>query len=172
MAATRLQAYGGRVERLVLLDSYPPKINAELQLLDARRPDGVWRDLALGLDLTLQPEVAAGTLNAEKIFALARDQSHTLAALSLRELERFATVMANNSRFISTLEFDRFRGDILLVAATRRPRGFNGDAMSPATWRPYCDGVIECVLVDSTHNQMLSSSALRQMSFLATDQLR
>jgi hypothetical protein len=113
-----------------------------------------------------------GRLDAHTVFALARDQSHPLAALSLHQLERFAIVMANYSRFISTLQFERFQGDILLVAATRRPRGFYGDAMSPAAWRPYCDGVIESVLVDSTHNQMLSSSALRQMSFLATDQLR
>jgi nonribosomal peptide synthetase DhbF len=172
MTATRLQVDGSPIERLVLLDSYPPKIDAELQLLDAQRPDGVWLDLAVGLDLTLPPEVVGGRLDAYTVFALARDQSHPLAALSLHQLERFAIVMANYSRFISTLEFERFRGDMLLVAATRRPRGFKGDAMSSAAWRPYCDGVIDSVLVDSTHNQMLSSSALRQMSFLATDQLR
>jgi nonribosomal peptide synthetase DhbF len=172
MTATKLQSDGYSVERLILLDCYPPWIRPDLQLLDAQRPDGIWRDLASSLDLTIPAELTKCILDSRTIYALAREQSHTIAALSLEQLELFASVMANNSRLIPTLVLERFDGDMLLVVATRRARGFDAVEMSPPAWRPYCNGRIDCRFVDCTHNNMLSSSALRQMHFLSVEQLR
>jgi thioesterase domain-containing protein len=172
MTATRLQAEGSIVERLVLFDSYPPFIIPHLQQLDALRPDGIWRDLASGLDLSVPQDIRGGILNVHSIFRLAQDQSHPIAALSLQQLERFAAVMSNNSRFLGSLVLERFRGDITLVVAKNRSQGFNHEAMSPKAWIPYCEGAIETVSVNSTHNKILSAATLKQVEFLRRDELR
>ena len=166
MVATRLQAEGEDVDRLILFDAYPPSPRRDDPSTGAQLADEIWRDLAFATDLTI-PAGAPGTmLDANTVFALAREQSHILGALTLRQLEQVAAVMANNARFMPSLQLGRFDGDLHLYTVTRRPSGFDYAAKNPKAWRPFCGGTIRTIAIDSTHNRMLSPEALKQIGRL------
>ena len=111
-------------------------------------------------------DAANTVLDAEMIFALAREQSHILGALTFRQLTQIAAVMANNSRLMPTIQLARFDGDIHLYVVTRRPPDFDRVGKNPKAWEPYCGGAIRTIAIDSTHNKMLSPAALKQIGSL------
>jgi amino acid adenylation domain-containing protein len=171
LVATRLQAEGRKVDRLIMFDAYPPIQRNGWSYADDLRGDGLWRDLAFALDLEVPASVPGGALDATIVMELARDQSHSLAALSHHQLDRFGAVMANNTRLMSDIRFESFRGDIVFVAASLRAPGFNAELMNPAKWQPYCKGAIHLQIIRSTHNRMLSPESLLQVEFLADARL-
>jgi thioesterase domain-containing protein len=164
--ATRLQAEGERVDRLVLFDSYPPVKRPPDPARREPEPRGIWHDLAMATDLTIPSEPADLVLDADTIHALARAQSHILGSLPLHQLEQVAAVMANNSRFMPTLKIEPFDGDILLYVVTRRHPDFDSKSMNPTAWVPYCHGTIRTIAIDATHNKMLMPEALKQIGRL------
>jgi thioesterase domain-containing protein len=170
MVASRLQAEGEIVERLILFDSYPPSVRLSNEIERRRLADGVWRDLAMGTDLTLPADMQGSAVDAETIFTLAREQSHILGSLPFQQLERMGAIMANNSAIMSRdtppVTLGRFHGDILLYVVTRRAPDFNFQLMNPQAWEPYCTGAVRTIAIDSTHNRMLSPDALKQMGIL------
>jgi hypothetical protein len=66
-------------------------------------------------------DIAPGALDGDAEMALARAQAHSLAVFSRAELEHFAAVMANNTRFMAGMDFDVFDGDIYFVVGDDRP---------------------------------------------------
>ncbi len=166
MVATRLQAEGEDVDRLILFDSYPPS-NKHNDAIERSRPaDHVWRELAMATELSLSGEAAGKLIDANVITELARQQHHILGALPLRQLEQIAAVMTSNSRLAPKVTLGQFDGDILLYVVTRRAPDFDHVSMNPKAWEPYCHGAIRTVAIDSTHNKMLSPDSLKQIGLL------
>jgi amino acid adenylation domain-containing protein/non-ribosomal peptide synthase protein (TIGR01720 family) len=158
MVATRLQAEGEDVDRLVLLDSYPPPAD----LAGASTADRTWRELARGTDLVL-PEGGGAAVDAVAVLALAREQAHILGTFSLARLERLAAVMANNTRLLPAARLGKFAGDIVLFVSTRPTPGLAPVATSPESWRPHCGGSIHVRAIDAEHHRMVSPGAVEQM---------
>jgi thioesterase domain-containing protein len=166
MLASRLQADGECVERLVLLDSYPPPADLEVVGTNGHVSDRTWRELARGTDLAVPPEGTGPDLDADAIVRLARAQSHIFGAFSLQQIERVAVVMSNNTRLFSTARFERFDGDIDLFVATRQTPDLEHVVTTPDAWAPFCTGSIRVVRVDAEHHRMVSPAALRQIRLL------
>jgi thioesterase domain-containing protein len=163
LLATRLQAKGRVVEWLTIFDAYPPPPREVDAYLYDPESDAIWRDLAATLDLEIPREFADLPLDARVVRRIALEGSHSLATLTEWQLERFAKVMANNTRLMHGIEFGKFEGKIHFVSASRRPAEFNRNHMNPALWQPYCSGGVMRCVVDSTHNRMLTADSLRQV---------
>ncbi|CAE6968493.1 amino acid adenylation domain-containing protein [Paraburkholderia domus] len=166
LLSTRLQAEGRTIDKLIIFDAYPPLPSPGREYEYDPRTDAVWRDLAINMDLDIPPELADVPLNGQTIHSIARASSHFLATLTMPQQHRFAAVMANNTRFMPQIVFDKFDGPMTFVAANRRPPGFDSAQMNPARWRPFCAGNIETCTIDSTHNQMLTRESLSQIPWL------
>jgi pristinamycin I synthase-3/4 len=165
--ATRLQAQGRTVERLLVFDAYPPPDPATVPVPPGWRIRGPWWDLAQGLDLAVDDTLPDDALDAAHLQRLAIEQAHPLAALSVHEINRFATVAANNTRLVAGLRLGRFVGDLVLVTARRRVAAFDATRMNPQAWQPHCSGQVRVVAVESTHNRLLAPETLAQLRFLA-----
>ncbi len=161
--ATRLQSRGREVDRLIMLDAYPPAADHQGY---GSRSDGLWRDIAIIFDLDIPPDMSGKSLDGAAILGLARTQSHVLGSFTLDQVHCFADIMANNSRLLERIQFQSFEGQITFVCAGRRARSFHSDRMSPDRWRAFSTGGLVSSTIDSTHNQMLSAHALRQMPCL------
>jgi thioesterase domain-containing protein len=162
MVASQLQAAGERVERLILLDSYPPPPDYSVADHNGHVSDQTWRDVARGTDLVVPPEATA-KLDAAAVSALAQEQSHILGAFPLDQLEQLALVMGNNSRLFATARLGLFQGDLELFYATKQTPGLERIVTSPQAWAPFCTGRIRAVPVDAEHHRMVSPAALRQI---------
>jgi nonribosomal peptide synthetase DhbF len=165
MVATQLQENGECVERLILLDSYPPPPGYPPANRNGHVPDRIWRDIARGTDLVV-PTDAPPELDAPAVLALAQGQAHILGAFPLHLLEQLGAVMSNNSRLFGTARLSVFEGDIDLFYATQRTAGIEAIVTSPQAWAPFCTGTIRSVPVDAEHHRMLSNAALRQIGWL------
>lgn len=163
LLATRLQRRGRDVDRLIILDAYPPAANHRGY---PSRSDALWRDMAINLDLDIAPDLAGKRLDGTVMLGLARTQSHVLGSFTLDQVHRLADVMANNSRLMEQARFETFAGPITFVSAGRRAPGFDPDRMNPDSWRAFSMGGLVSSTVDSTHNQMLSAHSLKQMPCL------
>jgi nonribosomal peptide synthetase DhbF len=166
MLASRLQENGECVERLILLDSYPPPPDLAVAGTNGHVSDRTWREVARGTDLAVPPEGTGPALDTEAIAHLAREQSHILGTFPLQQLEQLATVMGNNSRLFATARLARFDGDLDLFVATRQTPGLEHVVTTPDSWAPFCTGSIRVVRVDAEHHRMVSPAALRQIGLL------
>ena len=163
LLATRLQRRGRDVDRLILLDAYPPAANHRGY---PSRSDALWRDMAINLDLDIPPYLAGKRLDGTVMLGLARAQSHVLGSFTLDQVHRLADIMANNSRLMERVRFETFAGPITFVAAGCRAPGFDPDRMNPDSWRALSTGGLVSSAVNSTHNQMLTAHSLKQMPCL------
>lgn len=163
LLATRLQRRGRDVDRLIILDAYPPAANHRGH---PSRSDALWRDMAINLDLDIPPDMAGKRFDGTVILDLARAQSHVLGSFTLDQIHRLADVMANNSRMMERVRLETFAGPITFVSAGHRAPGFDPDRMNPDSWRAFSRGGLVSSTVDSTHNQMLSAQSLKQMPCL------
>ncbi|MBJ3778566.1 amino acid adenylation domain-containing protein [Acuticoccus mangrovi] len=163
LLATRLQRRGREVDRLIMLDAYPPAADHRGY---EPRSDALWRDMAINLDLAIPSDMAGQRFDGAAMLDLARAQSHVLGSFSLDEVHRFADVMANNSRLLERVRFETFAGPITFVSAGRRAPGFDRERMNPDGWRSFSTGELVSSTVDSTHNEMLSTASLKQMPCL------
>jgi thioesterase domain-containing protein len=164
MVATRLQSQGEQVERLFLFDSHPTAARLEDQNIYTRRIDDIWRELAIGTNLSIPSESSGRSLNAKIIATLAQEQLHILGSFSLQQLEQLAAVMANNSRLLRTAQLDTFKGDMTLFIATGDLSNGGSAHIDPEAWRPFCRGSIRTIAIDAEHHQMFSPAALRQLN--------
>jgi thioesterase domain-containing protein len=164
-----LQRDGHVVERLILLDSYPPPAEEVIPEVQDGVSDRTWREIALGTDLTVPPEGAVPKLDCATISSLAQAQGHLLGTFALDQLEQLGAVMANNSRLFLTARPDLFAGDIDLFVATRRTPGLPAVPTTPDSWRPFCTGTIRAVRIDAEHHRMITSDTLEQIGRLLSD---
>jgi thioesterase domain-containing protein len=164
LLAVRLQAEGEQVERLLLLDAFPPPPGEAPT--EARDPqsDRTWREIARGTDLRVPPPAEGLRLDAQRIAALAREQSHILGSFPALQLQRLAAIMANNTRLFHTAVLGRYEGDIDLFMATQHTPGLQRIATSAQEWRPHCSGAIRATPVDARHHHMVTPAALRQVA--------
>jgi thioesterase domain-containing protein len=165
MVATQLQAAGESVERLILLDSYPPPPDCPVAAHNGCVSDQIWRDIARGTDLIV-PQEGTANLDAAAVSGLAQDQSHLLGAFPLDQLEQLAMVMGNNSRLFATARLGVFQGDIDLFWATRQTPGLQRIVTTPQDWAPFCTGAIRAFPIDAEHHRMVSPAALAQIRCL------
>jgi amino acid adenylation domain-containing protein/non-ribosomal peptide synthase protein (TIGR01720 family) len=156
--ATRLQAAGEVVERLILFDSYPMPAGSSPDYTDF---DSVWRDVALGAELVL-PENAR-ELCAPIIKAIAAGQGHLFGALAPQRLDAIARLLAHNAKLLPTARLAVFEGDMTLFMATRSTAALDRSAVCPDHWHPFCTGALRTIPIDAEHHLMLSPAAARQM---------
>ena len=161
--ATYLQAKGKTIDSLIMLDAYPPWCPPDGFLPPDPRIDGIWRDLAFGLDIEVPESMANRALDAAQLKSLAHHQRHPTADWTASEFTHFAEIMDLNTRLAIGADFELFSGDIQFVSAKLRPANFDKTRMTPDAWAPYCSGRIQVEKVYSTHNNMLSEYALAQM---------
>ncbi|MDZ7752623.1 MAG: amino acid adenylation domain-containing protein [Gammaproteobacteria bacterium] len=160
--ATRLQAEGEAIERLILVDAYPPQSLSAQDRSSAGSIEASWREIALSAGIDVP--AAQPTLDAVQMRQLARAQSSVLGYFDVDRLEALAAIMANNTRLAATASFDVFEGDINLFTATRVTAGLDRSRASPELWRPWLRGAIHAYMVDAEHHHMLTPRAVAQMA--------
>ena len=160
--ATRLQSEGAAIERLILFDSYPMPAEAEPDYADG---DVVWRDLALGAGLPLDPAITG--LDAATVKAIAREREHLFGTFDTQQLHRLRDQLAINTHLLPQARLVPLKGDVTLFVATRQTADLDRSAADPALWRPFIDGRLDCVPIDAEHHQMLSPHAIRKIGMLA-----
>ncbi|CAE6968503.1 D-alanine--D-alanyl carrier protein ligase [Paraburkholderia domus] len=152
--ASRLQAQGERVARLLLFDAFPPVVQA----LPASTAN-VWSEIARGADLGGNVALR----DAAQLREIARTQGHVFGSFTVSQLEAMARVMANNGRFLEeAAHLERFDGPLILFEATRVTPGLDRTFADPQAWRPLCSE-LEVIPIDAEHHRMLSPAAVKQM---------
>ncbi|MEU5106527.1 MULTISPECIES: amino acid adenylation domain-containing protein [unclassified Streptomyces] len=149
--AVQLQAQGREVALLADLDGYPA---AE------RDPENDLSDQALLAQVLLRcgldPRGGAeggGKLDAAGVLALLARDGNPLAELDEAQLGNLLQVILHFSGLGSAHRPGRYRGDLLLFAATR---GLPEPAPTEARWSAHIEGAIVRHEVDADHDGMLS----------------
>ena len=144
--AVQLQEQGEPVSLLVNLDSYP----------DAAKhvPSGDYDQVLLARLLEAVGHPTGGTrlTTAEAILAL-RAHDGPLSGITERQLSRLLDVNRNHATMLQRFTPRRFKGTMLLFAATVGQDDAQGHA---ATWAPYVDGQLEVHEIPCDHDDMLS----------------
>jgi thioesterase domain-containing protein len=144
--AVQLQEQGEHVSLLVNLDSYP---DAAKQV-----PSGDYDQVLLARLLEAVGHPTGGTrlTTAEAILAL-RAHDGPLSGITERQLSRLLDVNRNHGTMLQRFTPRRFKGTMLLFAATASQDDVQGHA---ATWAPYVDGQLEVHEIPCDHDDMLS----------------
>jgi nonribosomal peptide synthetase DhbF len=161
--ATRLQDQGQTVALLAVLDSYPidglslpqhePDLDDEKLLADQLRALGHYRgDAPLPISSALD---------------ILRKEGDILSNLEEHQVAAILQVMKMNTRLARNFHPQRFRGDMLLFAATR------GEAPpAPERWQPYVSGKIATHEVDCEHVHMLKPVPLAKIGEVLARELQ
>jgi nonribosomal peptide synthetase MxcG len=135
--AARLQQLGEQVELVALMDSYPAHAFAEW-----RAP--TLHDALITL-LSVTGEVEAET--PEVIYQRLSRAGSPFASISRETLEQLGTTALHGMQLFRTSKTPHYQGDLLLFqAAQREPQ-----APLPATWLPYLQGRLDCVILNCNH---------------------
>ncbi|GGK73152.1 amino acid adenylation domain-containing protein [Mangrovihabitans endophyticus] len=166
--AVSMQAKGLTVDRLVIVDAYPPA-------LDLPVPERADHDIIAPLlaadfpfdpaELTTDP---AAVLSRYAAYLARRDDR--LAGLGEQGLRAAMSVYVNNNRLMATFPQGVFDGDLLFLAAGRDTPGVTWSPevrqrLTAEAWQPFVTGRVERHTVDATHNEMLTDpSAIRDIA--------
>ena len=152
--ATHLQDHGETVALLALLDCYPiagqshpqneTEIDDETLLANQLKALGYYSG-----DAPLQVSSALDIL---------RQEGDILANLEEHQVAAIIQVMKQNSRLARAFLPRRFRGDVLLFAATQ-----GNSRPEPHKWQPYVSGKIAVHEVDCEHVHMMRPIPLAQI---------
>src|SRR6266498_2982644 len=127
--AVQLQAAGEQVASLVIMDAYPPR--QEGSLTPASDEEGLAEE-ASGSGGRTRLEVPGPDPDLACILDMVRQEAGSLV-ISDEELVAFARVFRNNGTIIAAHEFQRFNGNLLVIAAAQgRPQD-----VSAGRWEPY-----------------------------------
>ncbi|WP_089156238.1 amino acid adenylation domain-containing protein [Micromonospora sp. NBS 11-29] len=159
--AARLQAEGGDVRLLAVLDAYPDVADSD------DREVGEQEVLAILLNAAHvdRAELAEGPLRRAEVTARLRESGSAVANLDTDDIDRMIAVFANNVRLVQGLTLGRFRGDLEFFGAAA---GRTDPRLTPQRWRPYVDGRIEEHWVDTDHVGMARPSALAEVARLVS----
>jgi amino acid adenylation domain-containing protein len=139
--ATRLQAQGERVERLVLLDSY---VTADLPEPPEPQADGERVMFGALLDFAgIRPAgLTEEELTVRRFLDIVRRRDNVLFGMSERHLVGMGSVFDNNAWLAAAHRPVPFVGDVLFVEAAKdgaaKDEGIPD--LDPAGWRPYVTG--------------------------------
>ena len=156
--ATRLERLGHRVERLVVVDAYPPAPGHDEDV-----PEHELFASAFVADFELDP--AELLTDSDGVVAryveFLTDRNHRLAALGEERIKSSMKVFANNHRLMRTFNPETFGGDLVFFTATRPTPGVvvPDEVARLATaeaWQPHVAGHVLNHDVDATHGDMLS----------------
>ena len=159
--AGRLQRLGQRIDRLILIDSYPMPVSARPDYADEQ---SLWRDVALGAGLDVSTHPA--TLNAQALHRIATEEHNFLARLPLEVLEKLGLNLAHHSYVLPDAELQKFSGDMVFFRAARETQGMDRSAVSADVWSPYISGTLMIFDIDAEHQSMLNPNAVAQMRSL------
>jgi thioesterase domain-containing protein/acyl carrier protein len=152
--ATQLQDRGESVAMLALLDCYPiaaqSEIHNETDLDDETLLAVQLR--ALGYYSGSEPLQVSSALD------ILRQEGDILSNLEEHQVAAIIQVMKQNSRLARHFRPQRFRGDVLLFAATQ-----GGSSPEPEKWEPYVSGTIAVHEVDCEHVHMMRPIPLAQI---------
>ncbi|WP_024930230.1 non-ribosomal peptide synthetase [Methylophilus sp. OH31] len=135
--ATRLQQQGEQVELVALMDSYPAHAFA-----DWREP--TLHDALITL-LSVTGEVEADT--PEAIYQRLLRHGSPLAALGRDTLEQLGANALRGMQLFRASQTPLYQGDLLLFQAGER----EPNAPQPASWLPYIQGRLDCVVLHCNH---------------------
>jgi thioesterase domain-containing protein len=163
--ATRLQRDGLEVDRLVIVDSYPPDHEigetewADHEILAPMLDDGFDYDAD---ELVRDPE--AVLQRYARYLRRADHHDHQLAGVGEHGLLATMRVYLNNNRIMGTFQPEVFDGDVLFFSATRDTPGIVWspevrERLVPESWRPYVTGEIRDHRIDATHPALLTDPA-------------
>nr|QEO75077.1 condensation domain-containing protein [uncultured bacterium] len=159
--ATRLEQLGERVERLVVVDAFPPVSGQDEDV-----PEHELFASAFVADFPLDP----AELLVDEDAVVARyvdfltEQNHRLAALGAERIKSSMKVFANNHRLMRTFIPETFGGDLVFFTATRPTPGVVvpeevARLATAGSWQPHVAGDVRNHDVDATHGDMLSDPA-------------
>jgi nonribosomal peptide synthetase DhbF len=152
--ATRIQDEGERVALLAIIDGYPA---AEEVLPPPQDHSAAGADIPVLKTGHWGPKPEPGEVAAD-------DRSeHTDKTLSA--IQR---VLDNSARLLIAFTPGVFRGDALLIVATRRPDSMPA-SQAPALWAPYVDGRIETAWVDCGHLELMDAERITEVGRLVRD---
>ncbi|WP_037070300.1 alpha/beta fold hydrolase, partial [Pseudonocardia acaciae] len=165
--AGRLQEQGEEVALLAVLDSLP--VHTGDQAAHDPLPDDheILRDL-LERGGCPPEHLLGGPLTPARAAAIARRTGSVLAELDERHFAALPAVIRNNDQLIRAHTPGQFRGDVLFFTALRG-KDRNGSAVK--AWAPHVDGVIEEILVDCAHDEMLEPGPLAEIAPLLARRL-
>jgi thioesterase domain-containing protein len=149
--AVQLQAAGGEVSALIMLDTYPPRSVPGIGPADGNEegdPDD------------LEP-VSASDPEAElrELIQQARRRAGPIG-LSDDEWVHLARLIQTHRRMAAEHDYGRFDGNVLvLVAQDGRP----DNPRTPSEWEPYVTGTISEAPIPCTHRQMVETQWLGEI---------
>ena len=152
--ATHLQDHGETVALLALLDCYP--IAGQTHPRNDTETDD--ETLLANQLKALGYYTGDAPLQVSSALDILRQEGDILANLEEHQVAAIIQVMKQNSRLAKAFLPRRFRGDVLLFAATQ------GDSRpEPHKWRPYVGGKIAVHEVDCEHVHMMRPIPLAQI---------
>jgi thioesterase domain-containing protein len=150
--ATRIQDDGERMALLAIIDGYPGR---------EAPPPPPQDDGAAGADTPVITTGHWGHMQESGQATAPAQPEHTDKPLSA--IQR---VLDNNIRMQSVFTPGVFRGDALLIVATRgRPPSMPASE-APALWSPYVDGRVEAAWVDCDHLEMMEAERIAEIGRL------
>jgi amino acid adenylation domain-containing protein len=161
-AACLLQAAGEKVRLLVLLDSY----HGEDLRADEREllPELLE---SIGIDATMV--AADGNPDLDQIMAVLHERGDAFASLKADDLVAVYRNYENGLRCAQEYVPGRYRGDILVVTATKGRTDASPDPWT--TWRPLVDGRIDEHRVDAEHHFLMEPAAAGEIAAVLAERL-
>ncbi|MFC7830979.1 amino acid adenylation domain-containing protein, partial [Streptomyces sp. NPDC057375] len=148
--ATQLQEAGERVDLLVMMDSYVPRLALS---------DGAWTEDELRAEavvaLTGDRDLAEPALTHFDAVEIVKKRCIPLSEADDQAVSRALVVAMNNISLIPEFMPDVFEGDLTVFVATQDGRG--AEHVDP--WQKYVGGRVECAPVDCGHHDMVNSAA-------------
>ncbi len=137
------------------MDAYPPR--QEGSLTPASDEEGLAEE-ASGSGGRTRLEVPGPDPDLAGILDMVRQEAGSLV-ISDEELVAFARVFRNNGTIIAAHEFQRFNGNLLVIAAAQgRPQD-----VSAGRWEPYVSGEISESLLPCRHADMWRPGIMAQV---------
>ncbi|MFJ4141960.1 amino acid adenylation domain-containing protein [Pseudomonas sp. NPDC089734] len=170
--AARLERQGRHVELLALMDAYPSDLWRRFAFTEQSPREEESMALAAllfiaGIPLPFDRGLPSLTiprgefLERAQVIAMLRCQGNALASLDDATLDRLIDVVINSRRLVGGSQHNVFNGNMLFFTAAR-PRA--EDWLTLEAWRPYVNGRITNLNIDSDHPGMARTEALKAIA--------
>jgi thioesterase domain-containing protein len=166
--ASRLQASGGEVALLTLLDSFPKPGADRATTQDVMAE----RDFLAGmLDLAGYDSVAVADAAAdpERVAELLARHGGVFAGLDAERITMLHRIFENNARLAARHVPGAYEGDALLFTATE---GKAADAPGPEAWGPHISGRIAAHPIAARHDDLTNTGPIAEIGLILAQRLR
>jgi nonribosomal peptide synthetase DhbF len=148
--AVQMQDLGEEIAMLAILDAYPPAGTEDAELDEQR----ILREFLGRLGHERIPE---RSLEPSELVTALQQFSNPLSGFDEAQIRNLLNVWRHNVRLFQRFAPGHYKGDALLIRATK---GRDSAAPDAESWRSHIDGAIETYDIDCEHDDMMEQAAL------------